>query len=60
MLSEYLLSDKFHEYKNLYQKVIQYEFEEETTIFTGYDTLPLWKETRSEFVRKYNKISEKS
>lgn len=29
-------------------------------IFTGYDTLPLWKETRSEFVRKYNKISEKS
>ena len=36
--------------------VIQHKFLEETTIFTGYDTLPLWKETRSEFVKKYNGI----
>lgn len=58
ILSEYILSNKFEEYKNLYQKVIRHEFTEETTIFTGYDTLPLWKETRSEFAHKYNKMNE--
>lgn len=56
MLSAYLLNEKFEEYQNLYQMVIQHEFIPETTVFTGYDTLPLWKEMRNEFVRKYNGI----
>lgn len=54
ILSEKILENKFEEYKDLYQKVLQHEFREETTIFTGYDTLPLWKEARHEFVRRYN------
>lgn len=56
LLSECFLGDKFDKYKNLYKKVIDHEFVEETTIFTGYDTLPLWRKSRSEFVKKYNKL----
>ena len=58
ILSEYILSSKFEEYKNLYQNVMRHEFTEETTIFTGYDTLPLWQETRSEFVKKFNGMNK--
>lgn len=58
MLSEYCLSEKFVNFKNLYQNVIRQRFAEETTIFSGYDTLPLWKEMRSGFVQEYNAISE--
>lgn len=59
VLSQYVLSNKFGEYEGLYQNVLDYEFVKETTIFTGYDTLPGWKEARSGFVKKYNQMGER-
>ena len=54
ILSENILTNKFEEYKGLYENVLECSFKEETSIFTGYDTLPVWNESRSGFVRKYN------
>lgn len=56
ILSETVLSEKFREYKGLYQRVLQFEFEAETSVFTGYDTLPVWKEYRENFIKEYNNM----
>lgn len=42
MLSQVVLTKKFEEFSGLYQKVLEYRFEAEKLIFTGYDTLPVW------------------
>ena len=55
-LSEFVLSKKFYEFKELYDNVLNYNFSAEVSIFTGYDTLPLWKEQRENFIRQYNKM----
>lgn len=59
ILSQYILNNKFGEYEGLYQNALGHEFVEGTTIFTGYDTLPGWKEARSGFVKKYNQMGER-
>lgn len=57
-LSESFLTEKFKEYKGLYQKVLGFEFVPETSVFTGYDTLPVWKTYRQKFVDTYNNLKE--
>lgn len=54
LLSEAVLAKKFREYKGLYQQVLDFGFAPETSVFTGYDTLPVWKEHRENFVKAYN------
>lgn len=54
ILSEHVLAEKFEEYKNLYLKILNGEFLPETSIFTGYETLPIWKQYREHFIKTYN------
>ena len=54
IMSNCVLSNKFDEYKNLFQMVLEGDFTPETSMFTGYDTLPVWKEQREKFVSQYN------
>ena len=50
-----MLSEKFYEYQDLFHQVLERRFTPETSIFTGYDTLPLWKKDRQDFIDKYNR-----
>lgn len=59
VLSETVLAKKFREYKELYQQVLDFEFVPETSMFTGYDTLPVWKENREKFVNAYRDMNLK-
>lgn len=54
ILSNYVLANKFDEYKNLFQMVLEGSFTPETSIFTGYDTLPVWKKQREKFISQYH------
>lgn len=54
ILSNYVLANKFDEYKNLFQMVLEGSFTPETSIFTGYDTLPVWKKQREKFISHYH------
>lgn len=59
ILSETVLAEKFQEYKSLYQQVLNFEFTPETNVFTGYDSLPVWKDHREKFINAYNAINQK-
>lgn len=56
ILSNAILSDKFYTYKNLYLDVLEKRFLPEKTIFSGYDTLPVWKEQRELFIEKFHSV----
>lgn len=58
VLSDFVLSEKFYEYQDLFHQVLERQFTPETSIFTGYDTLPLWKKDRQDFIDKYNRNAE--
>lgn len=55
-ISEFILSDIFQEYKSIYRKILNFEFVPETSVFTGYEALPVWKQHRENFVETYNKM----
>ena len=57
LLPQMVLSEKFREYSGLYKKVLRHEFKAEKSIFTGYDTLPVWNSYREMFIQKYNNSS---
>lgn len=54
VLSESVLSNKFYEYQDLFYQVLEKTFIPEKSIFTGYETLPIWKTQREKFIEVYN------
>lgn len=53
-LSNAILTKKFDEYRDLYHNVLSFKVIEEKTIFTGYETLPIWRKQRAQFIKLYN------